>query len=99
MKINKVIASFLSFAIVLSGCASRKEFVALPDSVQKEIGSTEVYAEECQKALIADIESSNISTYAGGGLLFALVDCAIMAHREGCANDALREIQSDFTKL
>lgn len=86
-------------ALVLSNCSARRELVSLPPSLQKEIGSTDIYVEESQKKLLADIESSNISTYSGGGLLFALVDCAIMSHREGCVEDAMIEIQKDFAAV
>lgn len=82
-------------ALVFSGCATRKEIVSLPEKVQKEIGSTDVYLEECEKKMKADIESSNLSTYSGGGMLVALVDCAIMAHRENCADDALVDVQKE----
>lgn len=94
-KIKEVLLLSLC-TVVLSNCSAQREFVSLPPSLQQEIGSTDIYAEECQKKLQADIESSNINTYAGGGLLFALVDCAIMAHRENSANEAMAEIQKDF---
>ncbi|AIK96494.1 hypothetical protein [Candidatus Odyssella acanthamoebae] len=82
--------------LALSGCATHQEFVPLHATVRKEIGSTDAYAEDCQTTLIADVERSHVSTYMGGGLLFALVDAAIESHREGCANDAMVDIQKGF---
>lgn len=97
MKLSKHIALILLWILVLSGCATRKETVSLPETVQKEIKSTEVYIEECEKKVKADIESSNVRTYSGGGLLFALIDCAVMSHRENCAEDALVCLQKEIT--
>jgi len=82
-------------ALVLSGCATRKEIISLPTTVQTQISSTDVYIQECEKKVRADIEQSNISTYTGGGLAFALVDAAIMSHREECAEDALVDVQKE----
>ena len=97
MKQSKYLLILSSCAFVLSGCATKpKDIISLPTTVQKEICSTDVYVEECEKKMKADIEASNVSTYTGGGLAFALVDCAIMAHREGCADDALIELQKEI---
>jgi len=82
-------------ALVLSGCASKKEIISLPTTVQTEISSTDVYIEECTKKIRADIDKSNISTYTGGGLAFALVDAAIESHREESAEDALVDMQKE----
>jgi FKBP-type peptidyl-prolyl cis-trans isomerase 2 len=87
----------LSSVLALSGCSTYQEFVPLHETVRKEISSTEAYAEDCQASLIADVERSHVATYMGGGLLFALVDAAIESHREGCANDAMVDIQKGFT--
>ncbi|MCE3230417.1 MAG: hypothetical protein K0R52_345 [Alphaproteobacteria bacterium] len=91
---NITLISFCT--IVLAGCATQKNIVSLPDKIQREIGSTDVYLEECAKKMKADIESSNLSTYSGGGLLVALVDCAVMTHRENCADEALVDIQKEI---
>ncbi len=95
MKISKNLILFPLCALVFSGCATRKEIVSLPEKVQKEIGSTEVYLEECEKKMNADIESSNLGARSGH-LFFTLVDCAVMAHREGCADEALVDIQKEI---
>lgn len=95
---NLVLVSIGVFA--LQGCSStRRDIVSLPESVQREIGSTDVYIEECDKTIKADIESSNLTTYTGGGLLVALVDCAIMSHRENCANDAMVNLQKELEEF
>lgn len=82
-----------------SGCATKKEIVSLPETVQKEISSTEVYIKECDKQIKADVEKSNISTYTGGGLVFALVDGAVMSYREDCADEALVNLQKEVAKF
>ena len=96
MSIIKNVTLISLCALVVIGCATRREVVSLPEKLQKEIGSTDVYLEECEKKMKADIESSNLSTYSGGGLLIALVDCAVMAHRENCADEALVDIQKEI---
>ena len=95
MKISQNLVLISLCTIVFSGCAAKREIVSLPESVQKEIKSTDVYIEECEKKVKADIETSNIGTYGGGGLLLALVDCAVMSHRDNCADDALTCVQND----
>ena len=77
MKISKNLVSISLCALLLSACAT-KETVSLPEKVQKEITSTEVYIEECDKKMKSDIKSSNITSQTGGGLLFALIDSAVM---------------------
>ncbi len=94
MKISKNLVSISLCALLLSACAT-KETVSLPEKVQKEITSTEVYIEECDKKMKADIKSSNITSQTGGGLLFALIDCTVMSHRESCAEDALVCVQKE----
>lgn len=94
MKISKNLILCLLCALVFSGCATRKEIVSLPEKVQKEIASTEVYLEECEKKMKADIESSNLGTRTGH-IFFTLVDCAVTAHRESCSDDALVDIQKE----
>jgi hypothetical protein len=91
-KFNKIAMFFLCSTIMLTGCATQ-HIVELPQKVQKEISSTDVYLEACEKKIRADVENPNLTTYAGGGILFALIDDAVMAHREDCANDALCDVQ------
>ena len=83
-------------ALMLSGCASRKDIISLPPTVQKGISSTDVYLEECEKKVTADVDKSNISTYTGGGLAFALVDIAVESYREDRAEDALVDMQKEI---
>ncbi|MGL5784868.1 MAG: hypothetical protein ACRCYZ_05365 [Alphaproteobacteria bacterium] len=91
----KVVLFFLC-SMMVTGCATQRGMIALPKKVQQEIGSTDVYLEMCEKKIRADVENPNLTTYAGGGLLFALVDCAIMAHREDCADSALVDVQKEI---
>lgn len=91
---NNLLLMFLC-ALVLSGCASKKDIISLPPAVQKEISSTDVYLEECEKKIKADINQSNVSTYTGGGLVFALVDVAVNSYREDCTEDALVDMQKE----
>jgi hypothetical protein len=97
MKISKNLILIPLCGILLTACATRKETVSLPEKVQQEITSTAVYIEECDKSMKADIESSNISTYTGGVLLFGLVDGLVMANRQSCAEDALICVQKELT--
>lgn len=92
MSYKQLITVSLS-AFVLANCAGKQDFVPLPEVMQKSIGSTQAYIQEPQKEMRADIESSNISSATGGGLLVALIDCGVMAYREGKANDAMVDIQ------
>ncbi|WP_010304282.1 hypothetical protein [Candidatus Odyssella thessalonicensis] len=81
---------------IMSGCSTTPQFVALPDQVKHQISSTQPYLEEGQIKMIADIESSNIATYTGGGLLFGLMDCAVMAYRQDRAEGAMEDLQKEF---
>lgn len=95
-KLKSLLFVFL-YAAVLSNCTpARKDFISLPEKVQKELGTTEVYLVECDKQMKADIESSNLGVRTGGHLFFALLDCVVIAHRKGCADDALVAIQKEI---
>lgn len=96
MKTHKTLLVVSIFAFLLSGCASQKAFVSLPEPVQKELQSTTVYIKECKKELEADVENSNLTTYTGGGLLVALVDSAIVAHRQDTANEAMMNLHKEI---
>ena len=83
-------------SMILAGCSAKKDFVNLPDNVRSQITNTQGLLIEPSKTIAAEIETSQISSYTGGGLLFALVDCAIMDHRQDRANDVMKELQKDF---
>ncbi len=96
MKKYKTVLALSLSALVLTNCASRKDFIPLPENMQKAIGSTEAYLEGHHKEMGADIESSHISGAMGGGLLWALIDCGVMAYRQGRASDAMVDIQKEL---
>lgn len=98
IKMKNFKSAFLvaSIGLILSNCSTPPECVSLPEGIKNKIGSTDIYVEEFQKNLDADIESSHLSMYSGGGLLFAVADAVIMDHRKDCANNAISEIQKDF---
>lgn len=106
MKLFKNIVLVSIGAFVLEGCSSTRDIVSLPESVQREIGSTDVYIEECDKTMKADIESSNLSRYGvgnafipGGDFLLVLADCAIVSHRGNSANDAIVNLQKELQEF
>lgn len=68
MKPVTTIFVMLLCTLILSNCAGRKEFVALPTTLQRDIGHTEAYIEEPQQTMRADVENSHVSSYTGGGL-------------------------------
>jgi len=96
MNTFKKVCLFCSFTALLSGCATQRQFVSLPETVQKEITSTDAYVEDCKKEMQADVKSSNISTYVGGGLIPALIDCAVVDYRQDRANEAMVDIQKEI---
>ncbi len=96
MKRSKQLFAISCCALILSGCTTSKEFISLPETVINKIESTDVYLEQCSKELQADVESSNLTTYTGGVMLVALVDSAIVAHREDKAKDAMIDIQREL---
>jgi hypothetical protein len=84
-------------AVMFSGCGgAKKNFVALPPELITQIGSTDVYLEECEEKMTAEIENSHISTYSGGGLLFALADAVVEANRTNTAAKAMQSIQKEL---
>ncbi len=99
MKQHKSVLFLTSIMILLSACNSKKEFISLPDNIQGQIESTDAYVVECPKEMQADVESSNIAAYTGGGLLFALVDCAITAHRQDSAKNLMIDLQKQLMEF
>ena len=95
--LNKLLLISLCIT-ALTNCSSvrEKDFVSLPDKLQNEVKSTDAYVQETANVMHADIESSNITTYTGGGLLFAFVDMAVMSHREDKAKEAMGCVQKEL---
>lgn len=90
----------LCTVLILTGCATKqKEFVAIPATVQTKIESTDVYLVDCPDKMGFDIEASNVSTYTGGGLIFGLIDAAIMSSRESNAEEAIGCVQGKLKDI
>ncbi len=98
MKKFKNIVFIALATLTLSNCAQKKaEFVALPPQLQNHITSSEAYVEQCQKKMMAAIESSHISE-GTGSLLLAAIDVGIMTYRQNCAEDAMCDMQKELTQ-
>lgn len=87
--------TFIGLAF-LSGCTAMPEIVSLPEQIHGKIKSTDVYLEQCEKKMHADIKKSNLSTYTGGGMLIAFVDIAIETHRQERAEEAMIDIHKQI---
>lgn len=97
---KKINLSLVSLSLLLGACSAPKpEIIALNPALKPHINSTDVHLKQGQEKLEADIEASNISHRTGGGLLFALVDAAIMSHRSSQAEDAIAELQTHFKEF
>jgi hypothetical protein len=83
-------------ALILVGCAAKKDFINLPPDVMPKITATQAYLVEPSKSINTEIKVSQISSYTGGGLIFALMDCAIMESRKYDANEVMKTLQKDF---
>ena len=98
MKIRNL--SLITLSLLLGACsAPKREIIALNPALKPHINSTDVHLKQSQEKLEADVESSNISKHTGGGLLFALIDVAVMSHRSSQAEDAIAELQNHFTEF
>ncbi len=90
----------LCAVLILTGCAGRqKEFIALPETIQAQLESTDVYLVDCPEKMGFDIEDSNVASYTGGGLIFGLIDAAIMSSRQSDAEEAIGCIQSELKNI
>jgi len=96
-------ARFLPLALVLlslffAGCVSTNRTALAPEASGR-IKSVKATVLVAQPEIAADIETSNVAAAAGGGLIAALVDVAIDAHRSKKAEEAitpLRDALVDF---
>lgn len=84
---------------LLAGCSATPKYIAISKETQAKIATTDVYLVEPKKTLTATIERSNITTYTGGGLLFALIDSAIDDSREEDAKKDIANIQRHMAKI
>lgn len=92
--IRFVLIFCLPAILFLSGCAKEPDFIALSPGLQGNIHGTNAHIKSCPEEMRTEIKPSQLGTTAPEGkLLFALIDCAIEAHRESCAKEAITEIQ------
>ena len=92
--------ALLCAVLILTGCAGRqKEFIALPETVQTQLESTDVYLVDCPDKMGFDIKNSNVASYTGGGLIFGLIDAAIMSSRESDGKEAIECIQGELKNI
>ncbi len=104
-KINKSLTLFAFF--LLAGCAGHKNFIALPEELNDQVGSTDLMVQRVEKELGAEIESSNLRQTIktegniGGaiGLIGFLVDAGVEAHRKSVITNALKDVQHVFNTL
>lgn len=93
----KILALMLC-ALTLSNCGPRL-LIPLDDKVKNEIKSMDVYIEDTQKKMIAEIKQSNISQATGGGLIFGMLDAIIMDVRQQNAEKAMESMHDIVQNL
>lgn len=93
MRIFKTACSFV--ILLLAGCAGPKNFVQLPDSIQKQIHSCDVVLLNPQKTVDADIKRS----YMGHGLLDLMVASMVEGVRSSKAQKLLQPIQNEMKEF
>ncbi|MES2488949.1 MAG: hypothetical protein V4607_04090 [Pseudomonadota bacterium] len=82
----------MSFALLLSGCATAVYQPLTPTS-REQIRSADAVIGVGQQEITAQINQSNITAATGGGLLFALIDAGINSSRSSTAEDAVRPLR------
>lgn len=105
LKLRKKASLFLTFAmaLILTGCGTTPNYF-MPAQATKNINSTDVIVSIPQKELYAQVNSPNTVAAAGGGLLFALIDAAVVNARANTAESAISPIkdaliEEDFNQL
>jgi hypothetical protein len=96
IKLFHKILSIVFLAITLSGCGGhQKTFIALSPELKQQIGSTDVYLEECEQKISAETEKSNMGLESGS-LLLMLADSAIESNRQRAIEKAIQDIQKEL---
>ena len=76
----------------LVGCAG-SNFIALPDAVPSQIKSSKIILISTNNELQLEVESSNVASYMGGGLIPALIDDHRMNKRRKQAKKEIAPIR------
>jgi hypothetical protein len=96
-----VLARIRSLALIacvawLAGCATPLPNNHLNTSAKPLVGTFDVFILNSQDTLVADIQRSNITAAAGGGLLFALIDAGVNSARAEDAAELVKPIQDNL---
>jgi hypothetical protein len=84
----------LACAMVLTACATPiPEHVALDPGARASIDSTEVVAPVKQSEIYVFVPASRAGVASGGGLIGALIDAGVDAHRAHTATDAAKPLR------
>jgi hypothetical protein len=87
-------AGALACALVVAGCATPvPEHVALDAAARPSIDSTEVVAPVRQSEIYVFVPRSRVGAATGGGLIGALIDAGVDAHRAHTATDSVKRLR------
>jgi len=78
---------------LLSGCVSAPKNQSIPAEGRSIVGGREVQISVAQGEIKTNINASNMTAAAGGGLLFALVDAGVESHRAGVAEQVAKPLR------
>jgi len=88
--------SWLNIALltaIATGCASVPKNHALAPEAHTIEGGREVQISVAQGEIKTNINQSNVAAAAGGGLLMALIDAGVEAHRAKVAEEAVKPLR------
>jgi hypothetical protein len=91
------------FLLILTGCAQSLRYSPLTNESLSKVSAVRIYGHVAQDKLTAQVQASNISGLAGGGLLLALIDHEVTANRAAKMAEVIKPIQDqtadfDFRK-
>ena len=93
-KIKITIVPLLCIFIISCGGGGKKDFVYIPETVKQRISSSEFVLIKNQEELNAEVKESNMG--AAGGLLFSLIDVAVINSRANEAEKLLAPIRNEL---
>ncbi len=79
--------------LLLTGCAGKQMHNHIDSSARGHIETVDAYLAVPQDEIYANIESSNITMYTGGGLIFALIDASINKSRTNNAEEIIQPLR------